>query len=134
MPADPPPTPTILVVDDEPAVRLLVERVLVDAGFQVLSASGSSAALKLLEGGGPVDLLLADLRMPDMNGAQLALKVMQLRPEVRVLIMAAYPSDDPLGWQIITKPFPPELLESEIRRALEGPSARAGSGEFPADP
>jgi len=106
----------------------------VDAGFQVLSAPGSSAALELLERGGPVDLLLADLRMPDMNGAQLALKAMQLRPEVRVLIMAAYPSDDPIGWRVISKPFPPELLESEIRRALEGPSARAGSGEFPADP
>jgi two-component system, cell cycle sensor histidine kinase and response regulator CckA len=129
-----PSAPTILVVDDEPAVRLLVERLLVEAGFHVLSATGSSAALALLERSGAVDLLLADLRMPDMSGIQLALKVQQLRPDVRVLIMAAYPAEDPIGWRIITKPFPPELLEGEIRRALEGPSARAASGEFPTEP
>jgi CheY-like chemotaxis protein len=131
---DPPPAPTILVVDDEPAVRALVERVLRDAGFQVLSATGSAAALALLERGGTVDLLLADLRMPVMSGTQLALKAMQLRPEVRVLIMAAYPAEDPIAWRIITKPFPPEVLEAEIRRVLEGPSARAASGEFPTEP
>jgi CheY-like chemotaxis protein len=128
-----PPAPTILVVDDEPAVRLLVERTLREAGFQVLTAMGGWEALEVLDRGGAVDLLLADLRMPVMSGAQLALKVMQLRPEVRVLIMAAYPSE-PLGWRVITKPFPPDLLEAEIRRALDGPSARAASGEFPAEP
>jgi CheY-like chemotaxis protein len=136
MASDPPsaPTPTILVVDDEPAVRLLVERVLVDAGFRVVTATGPTEALRLVERGTAIDLLLVDLRMPAMSGTQLALEVSQLRPEIRVLIMAAYPSDDPLGWRVIVKPFPPELLEAEIRRALEGPSARAGSGEFPADP
>jgi len=128
------PIPTILVVDDEPAVRLFVERVLVDAGFRVVTATGGTEALGLLERGTTIDLLLVDLRMPAMSGTQLALKVSQLRPEVRVLIMAAYPSDDPLGWRVIVKPFPPDLLQAEIRRALEGPSARAGSGEFPADP
>jgi DNA-binding NtrC family response regulator len=69
--------------------------------------------------------------MPEMSGIQLALKVQQLRPDVRVLLMAAYPAEDAIDWRIITKPFPPELLEGEIRRALEGPSARAASGEFP---
>lgn len=126
--------PTVLVVDDEPAVRLLVERVLIEAGYQVTSAMSGPEALELLGRGGAVDLLLADLRMPVMSGTQLALKVMQLRPEVRVLIMAASPSEGPFDWRVITKPFPPEGLEAEIRRALDGPSARAGSGEFPADP
>jgi hypothetical protein len=69
-----------------------------------------------------------------MSGTQLALKAMQLRPEVRVLIMAAYPAEDPIAWRIITKPFPPVVLEAEIRRVLEGPSARAASGEFPTEP
>jgi DNA-binding NtrC family response regulator len=126
-----PPVPTVLVVDDEPAVRLLVERVLLDAGFHVLSAPGSAAALALLQREATVDVLLTDLRMPEMSGIQLALKVQQLRPDVRVLLMAAYPAEDAIDWRIITKPFPPELLEGEIRRALEGPSARAASGEFP---
>ena len=45
--------------------------------------------------------------------------------------MAAYPAEDPIDWRVITKPFPPEVLEAEIRRVLDGPSARAGSGEFP---
>jgi CheY-like chemotaxis protein len=127
-------SPTVLVVDDEPAVRLLVERVLIDAGYQVISAMSGPEALELLERGGAVDLLLADLRMPVMSGTQLALKAMQLRPEVRVLIMAAYPAEDPIAWRIITKPFPPEPHAAVIRRAHDGPSARAGSGEFPGDP
>jgi CheY-like chemotaxis protein len=133
VPADPPPAPTVLVVDDEPAVRLLVERVLVEAGFRVFTAMGGAEALELLEREGAVDLLLVDLRMPVMSGAQLARKVELLRPEVRVLIMAAYPSEDPMAWRVIMKPFPPDVLENEIRRALDGPSARAGSGEFPGD-
>ena len=124
--------PTILVVDDEPAVRLLVERVLVEAGFQVLTAMGGAEALELLERGGAVDLLLADLRMPIMSGTQLARRVEELRPDVRVVIMAAYPAEDSLAWQVIVKPFPPDVLETEIRRALDAPSARASSGEFPA--
>jgi len=123
---------TVLVVDDEPAVRLLVERVLVEAGYQVLTAMGGVEALELLERNDVVDLLLVDLRMPVMSGTQLALKVGQVRPEIRVVIMAAYPSEDPLAWRVIVKPFPPNLLEDEIRRALEGPTARVGSGEFPA--
>jgi hypothetical protein len=71
--------------------------------------------------------------MPVMSGAQLARKVELLRPEVRVLIMAAYPSEDRMAWRVIMKPFPPDVLENEIRRALDGPSARAGSGEFPGE-
>ncbi|HKT59942.1 MAG TPA: response regulator [Gemmatimonadales bacterium] len=122
--------PTILVVDDEPAVRLLVERVLVEAGFRVLTAMGGEEALELLGQTPLVDLVLVDLRMPVMSGAELALKVEELRPGVRVLLMAAYPSENPLAWRVIVKPFPPNVLETEIRRALEGPSARAGSGEF----
>lgn len=128
-----PPGPTVLVVDDEPAVRLLVERLLVEAGFRVLTAMGGVEALELLEQAGPVDVLLADLRMPIMSGTQLAGKVALRHPDIRVLIMAAYPSEDPMGWRVIMKPFPPDVLENEIRRTLEGPSARAGSGEFPAD-
>ena len=132
MPSHPSPA-TVLVVDDEPAVRLLVERVLVEAGYRVLTAMGGEEALELLERAGPVDLLLADLRMPVMSGTQLARKVAQSHPDIRVMIMAAYPSEDPMAWRVIMKPFPPDLLENEIRRTLEGPSARAGSGEFPAD-
>jgi len=133
---DAPSAPTVLVVDDEPAVRLLVERVLMEAGYQVLTAMGGAEALELLERAAVVDVLLTDLRMPVMSGTQLARKVEQLRPGVRVLIMAAYPSEDPdpLAWPVIGKPFPPDVLENEIRRALEGPSARAGSGAFPTEP
>jgi len=130
----PAPTRTILVVDDEPAVRLLVQRVLAEAGFHVVTAMGGTEALGLLERGTAIDLLLVDLRMPSMSGTQLALEVSRRRPEVLVVIMAAYPSDDPLGWRIIVKPFPPDLLEAEIRRALDGPNARDGSGAFPANP
>jgi CheY-like chemotaxis protein len=132
----PPRASTVVVDDDEPAVRLLEERVLTEAGYRVLTAMGGAEAIELLGRVGAVDLLLVDLRMPVMSGAQLARRVEQLHPEIRVLVMAAYPSDseDPLAWRVIVKPFPPDLLENEIRRALDGPDARSGSGAFPADP
>jgi CheY-like chemotaxis protein len=124
--------PTILVVDDEPAVRIVITRLLLEAGYRVLSAMSGPEALDRLQEAGPIQVLLTDLRMPTMNGVQLALRVLHLCPGTRVVIMAAYPSDDPLAWPVLIKPFPLSVLEAEIRRALDGPDARGGSGDHAA--
>jgi CheY-like chemotaxis protein len=113
--ADP---PTVLVVDDEPSVRMLVGRMLTEAGYRVLTAMNGPDALQTLRTSGPVQVLLSDLRMPQMTGVQLATEVRQLLPAARVLLMAAFPSEDPLAWPVVVKPFPPGLLETEIRRIL----------------
>lgn len=110
----------MLIVDDEPIVRLVVSRMLADAGYRVLSAMSGAEALRTLETAGPVHLLLTDLRMPEMTGVQLATQVRHLRPDARVLLMAGYPSEDTLAWPVVIKPFPPGVLEGQIQRLLEG--------------
>jgi len=124
--------PTVLVVDDEPAVRHVITRLLSEAGYRVLTAMSGPEALDRLQEAGPIQVLLTDLRMPTMNGVQLALRVLHLWPGTRVVIMAAYPSEDPLAWPVLIKPFPLGELEGEIRRALGGPDARGGSGDYAA--
>ena len=88
-------------------------------------------ALERLKEAGAVHVLLTDLRMPLMGGVQLAQQVQDLCPQCRVVVMAAYPSENPLAWPVVVKPFSAGVLEAEIRRALEGPDARGGSGEYP---
>jgi CheY-like chemotaxis protein len=127
--APPPDRRTVLVVDDEPAVRLVVTRLLSEAGYQVFTARSAPEALRVLGTGAPVHVVLSDLRMPQMTGAELATLVEHIRPTTRVLLMAAYPSEDPLAWPVVVKPFAEGQLELEIRRVLDGPDAHAASGE-----
>ncbi len=82
--------PRILVVDDEPAVRLFLERVLHDAGYAVVAASGGEEALQLIQDGPEFDLILSDVRMPRMSGPQFIERVRQERPDVSVLFLTGY--------------------------------------------
>ena len=114
--------PTVLVVDDEHTVRFMVGRLLTEAGYRVvLARSGSEALEALAEQRRAVDLLLSDLRMPQMDGVRLAAEVRRRRPRTRVLLMAAYPSEDPLEWPVVVKPFASGQLETEVQRALGEP-------------
>ncbi len=91
-------TGTILIVEDEAAIRRLATRVLEAAGYQVLTASDGVDALRVLEArGSPVDLLLTDVIMPNMGGAELAARVAELYPSTRVLYASGYAGDAELG-------------------------------------
>ena len=82
---------TILVVDDEPVIRDLLRRMLGREGHRVLVAtSGPAAVERILGYGGPLDLVLTDVMMPEMNGLELAEQLRRLRPEVPVLFMSGY--------------------------------------------
>ena len=82
---------TILVVDDEPSVLALVRTMLWRAGFTVLEAPGGEQALRLAsEQTAAIQLLLTDVLMPDMNGYELAEKLMSRRPETKILFMTGY--------------------------------------------
>jgi Response regulator containing CheY-like receiver domain and AraC-type DNA-binding domain len=83
-------TETILLVEDEQLVRELVCRVLESAGYRVLPASSPSEAELLLEQEHSVDLLLTDVVMPEMSGYELAARVSDSRPELRVLFISGY--------------------------------------------
>ena len=77
----------VLVVDDEDAVRTFAERVLRDAGYETVGASDGPEALTIAQQQGPFDLLLADVVMPQMLGDELARRVRQVEPDVKVLYL-----------------------------------------------
>ena len=83
-------TARILVVDDEPLIREFVERTLKVAGHQTRSAGDGPSALAIAQTEPPFDLLLTDMRMPEMNGDELARRVRLLQPEVKVLYLTGF--------------------------------------------
>src|SRR4029434_4326577 len=82
-------TPTLLVADDDPAVRQSLERMLAREGYQVVLAPDGQAAIERLRQGG-VDLLLSDLRMPGLTGLELLREVKAAVPDVDVIMLTAF--------------------------------------------
>ncbi len=119
-------TETVLLVEDEPAVRSIATRILQSAGYGLLTASGPSEALDIARRHpGPIHALLTDVVMPDMNGFDLAKHITKERQETRVLFMSGYPSRDglPVDLQtnitLIAKPFSPDGLLNQMRALLD---------------
>jgi two-component system cell cycle sensor histidine kinase/response regulator CckA len=117
----------VLVVEDEPAVRALVTRVLTDDGYVVFAASDASQALALLEEKDRwIDLLLTDVVLPrGLQGDGLAREALALRPGLPILFMSGHPRESLLhsrgldaGIDYLPKPFTPELLSGKVREAL----------------
>jgi two-component system cell cycle sensor histidine kinase/response regulator CckA len=122
-------SPTILLAEDEPAVRSLVEHVLETAGFTVITAIDGREALDMAEDLGSIDLLLTDVMMPRINGPDLAAALREQRPDQRILFMSGF-TDDVLGErgiiapevELLTKPFTPDELVARIQQVLAAPS------------
>jgi CheY-like chemotaxis protein len=117
---------TVLLVEDEPALRALTKRVLSSAGYTVIDAGNGDEALAALAAfEGPVDLMLTDVVMPGMNGRDLATRVIALRPAIKVLFASGY-TDDAIfrhgvlddGSRFISKPYAPAELRRKVREAL----------------
>ncbi len=113
---------TVLVVDDEPAVRMLVVEVLQELGYTALAAGAGPEALNILETATPIDLLVTDVGLPEMNGQQVAQAARALRPALKVLFMTGYAehallAQGPLeaGMQVLAKPFALDILAARIR-------------------
>ncbi len=115
-------TETVLVVEDESEVRTLVRDVLAQNGYQVLPAALPADALEISSGhGGRIDLLLTDMVMPQMNGPELAEKVMLQRPGIKVLFMSGYTDQfAAMGTRLLKKPFTPGALARRVRQELDG--------------
>ena len=95
-------------------IRALSARILAEAAYGVLTASDGVEAMEALERSSPVDLVLTDLKMPRMDGHQLALQVASRWPGLRVLFMTGYPEvrlADDLPGPLLLKPFTPEQLD-----------------------
>ncbi len=117
---------TLLVVEDEGAVRELVRTALTRAGYRVLAArDGEEALTRAAAHAGRIDLLLTDVVMPGLNGRELALRFRQARPEARVLFMSGFASDVIAAdgelsgdSELLMKPFTPDELLARVRSAL----------------
>jgi PAS domain S-box-containing protein len=119
---------TVLVVDDEPTVRMLILDVLEESGYTSLEAVDGPSALRILESDARIDLLITDVGLPGgINGRQLADAGRALRPDLRVLFITGYAENAVIGhghldhgMQVITKPFAIDSLGDRIRRIIDG--------------
>jgi CheY-like chemotaxis protein len=118
---------TVLIVDDEPSVRLLVREVLEELGYTALEAEDARAGLKILESPRRVNLLITDVGLPGgMNGRQLADAALTTRPGLNVLFITGYAENAVVGdghlkpgMHIVTKPFALEHLARRIKDILQ---------------
>ena len=118
---------TVLVIDDEPTVRLLVVDLLQDAGYRVLEAGDGVAGLKLLQSELRIDLLITDVGLPGgMNGRQVADAARVIRESLKVLFITGYAENAIIGnghlepgMQVITKPFAMEALANKVRDMID---------------
>ncbi|WP_423205650.1 ATP-binding protein [Pseudomonas kribbensis] len=117
---------TVLIVEDDPAVRVLVSAVLSELGYGFVEASDADGAVPILDSAQRIDLLISDVGLPGMNGRQLAEIGRQYRPELKVLFITGYAEHaavrggflDP-GMQMITKPFTFDLLTAKVREMIK---------------
>jgi len=118
---------TILLIDDDNAVREVTRAILHDLGYRVLEAGSGGAALDLIEREPNIDLMVADFAMPGMNGAEVARLAKAKRPSLPVLFVTGFADHTALAGiseaQIISKPFMDDELADKVRLALaEGAS------------
>lgn len=120
-------TETILVVEDEELVRKFVQHILVDAGYEVLTACNGEEALEIMEGlDTPANLVLTDVVMPRMKGPELADRLAAISPETIVLYMSGYIDNEEMSEQVLShphmmlqKPFSATELREQVRLGLD---------------
>jgi PAS domain S-box-containing protein len=117
----------VLVIDDEPTIRMLVAEVLAESGYAVIEAPDGAAGLRVLESNARIDLLITDVGLPGgMNGRQVADAARVSRPDLKVLFITGYAENAVIGrgrlengMFVLTKPFQMEVLASRIREIIE---------------
>jgi signal transduction histidine kinase len=117
----------VLVIDDEPSIRMLIADVLSDTGYSVLEASDGPAGLRVLQSAARIDLLITDVGLPGgMNGRQVADAARTLRPDLRVLFITGYAENALMGnghlekgMHVLAKPFEVDRLATKIRELVK---------------
>jgi len=119
---------TILVVEDDDSVRLLVVDVLTELGYHVIEAIDGNSAIPILENGKRIDMLITDVGLPGLNGRQIAEIAIKARPQLKILFITGYAATAASraeflapGMEMITKPFAIDVLAQKIQEML--PSA-----------
>jgi PAS domain S-box-containing protein len=117
----------VLIIDDEPTIRMLVAEVLAESGYSVIEAADGPSGLRVLESNARIDLLITDVGLPGgMNGRQVADAARLGRPDLKVLFITGYAENAVVGggrlergMSVLTKPFQMELLADRVRNILE---------------
>ena len=112
---------TILVVEDDAIVRMLIVDVLEELDYKVLEADGSEQALEILvDTARHIDLMMTDVGLPGMDGRELALEARKMRPELPILFASGYAEsiDVPDGMHVIGKPFSIDELRDKVKGIL----------------
>jgi CheY-like chemotaxis protein len=116
---------TVLVVEDEESVRILIVEVLGELGYQVLQAGDGEQALAHVKAPGPIDMMISDVGLPGLNGRQVAEIARTIRPGLRVLFVTGYAAKATVrsnflepGMELISKPFNMSELSAKISTML----------------
>jgi len=125
---------TVLVVDDEPTVRMLITDILDELGFNAIEADDSTSGLRLLQSDIHIDLLVTDVGLPGgMNGRQMADAGRVNRPDLKVLFITGYAENAAVGhgqlapgMAVMTKPFPMDAMAARIRSMIEAGKEQQG--------
>jgi PAS domain S-box-containing protein len=120
---------TVLLVEDQEQVRVVAHGILKRMGYEVVVAAGAHEALLRCEKHrGPIHLLLTDVVMPEMSGAELAKEIAPIRPDMKVLFMSGYTDDSIVRHGVLEsemaflqKPFTPESMAQKVREVLNSP-------------
>jgi two-component system, cell cycle sensor histidine kinase and response regulator CckA len=133
--------PRVIVVDDEPAVRTIVRRMLEPAGYIVEEAADPKQACEAISESGPLDLLIADFRMPEVTGDEVARRFRAAKPDVKVLFITGYADDlfteRSLLWDgeaFLEKPFSKKGLLEAVSLVLFGRFNQEENFAVPAEP
>jgi CheY-like chemotaxis protein len=109
---------TIMVVDDDHHVRTILAEYLEGSGYHVLEAGGGREALRILADAPAVDLMITDVRMPDMSGLDLAETATQDRADLKVILISGYFVSQQVGHRVLKKPFRMQQLADAVRDEL----------------
>jgi len=119
---------TVLVVEDDATVRLLISELLEELGYRYVEVADPRAAIPHLQSDAPIDLLVTDFGLPNMNGRELADVARQHRPDLKVLFITGYAENAairsgllPPGMEVVTKPFAFDALGRRIRDMITRP-------------
>jgi CheY-like chemotaxis protein len=119
--------PIVLIADDESVVRDIARRILEDAGYRVLEASDGVEAVQVLQDGAQIDLLIADLKMPNLDGEEMVRQCRVSDPDLRVLYVSAVIDrlfdERPVLWEgeaYLQKPFSPVALIEAVNLLVYG--------------
>lgn len=122
-----PEKPTVIVVDDEAAVRDVQSRMLSQAGYDVLTADDASKALAIIKEKPEITLVIADVHMPEMNGDEMARHIRAMRPDLKILFVTGFSdtlfTNQPMLWDdqaFLDKPFTRQGLLEAVSLLLNG--------------